>query len=81
MDAWKLAEKHSMGELQGMLQRLVDDPMSRNESPGSVMIYNKRAQKKMDAIGDAISIHLKQRKIDNGTYETQGYSGRNSNRR
>ena len=81
MDAWKLAEKYNMAELQEMQRAIMGDPTSRNDNPHSVMIYNKRAQKRLDASGDAISLHLKQRKIENGTYETQGYSGRNSNRR
>jgi hypothetical protein len=80
MDAWKLAERHTMEELQSMLKAAMEAPESKNDNPASLMIYNRKASKRIDAICDAISLHLKQRKIDSGTYKTEGYSGRNSNR-
>lgn len=81
MDAWKLADRHTMEELRKMLKAVMEAPESKNDNPASLNIYNPKASKRIDAIGDAISLHLKQRKIKIGTYETQGYSGRNSNRR
>jgi hypothetical protein len=79
-DPWRLSEKHSLPELQEMLSAAMSDPSNRNP-PGGVLIYNVRGKRRIDAIADAISLRLKQWKIDNGTYETSGYSGRNSNRR
>lgn len=79
-DAFVLAERHTLAELQEMFNAARADPDNKSEQ-GSVQIYNKRGQRKIDALGDAISLRLKQKKIDNGTYETNGYSGRNSNRR
>lgn len=79
-DAYRLYERHDLAALQAMLQEQMDAPENRNP-PGCVFIYTKRAQRKMDAIAEAISMHLKDRKIANGTYQTEGYSGRNSNRR
>ena len=78
-DPWKLSERHCLQELEDMLQRELDDPLNKN-SDGSIFLFHKKAQKRIDAIGDAISMHLKQRKIDRGTYESNGYSGRNRNR-
>lgn len=79
-DPWRLFDNHSLDELCDMLRSERENTDNLNPT-GSVLIYTKKAQKKIDAIADAISLHLKNRKIENGTYETSGYSGRNSNRR
>lgn len=84
MNAVKLYQKYSIEELQKMDQAIRDDPKNHNPEHlvgKSIWIYTKQARKKMDAIGWAITWHLRDRREATGDPVGQvGYTGRKTNK-
>ena len=68
----------SMDELLKMQVDICSDPVNkRNTDSTSIYIYTDKANKKLDAIGWAITHLMIEKKRENGTYiEPSGYSGR-----
>ena len=58
MKAYELAKKYSLKELEAMHQAIYNDPASLNLNKPSIHVYNKKAEKKINEIGWAITYHL-----------------------
>lgn len=78
--AHKLYEKHSQDELVAMQEAICADPASKAQS-GQLRIYTAAASKRLDAIAQAITWKLEDKRRTQGNLvPTSGYSGRNSNK-
>jgi hypothetical protein len=79
MSAIKLYNKYSMAQLVSMDADVSNDPKNRNP-PGSILIFNAAATKKLRNISQAITWHLAdKRKTAGNPVPVCGYSGRNTN--
>jgi len=80
MRAVSLYQKHSMAELVELRERITSDPA--NQQTGSIYLYTPKARRKLNAIDQAITWHIKDNREAQGRpVPTEGYSGRQSNRR
>jgi hypothetical protein len=81
---WKataLASNLTIEELTALMKQVTDDPNNQNPK-GSFWLYTKSASRKLDAIGWAITYKLADKREAVGDpVPTNGYSGRQSNRR
>ena len=68
-------------ELMAMAQKIWDDPESQNPK-GSLSLYTKKAQKKLDAIAWAVARNMAEKRAAEGNpVKSDGYSGLKQNRR
>lgn len=80
MNAVGLYQKHSMAELVELRLRITGDPA--NQQTGSIYLYTPKARKRLNDIDRAITWHLSdKREAEGRPVPTEGYSGRQSNRR
>ena len=79
--AVNLYRKHSPAELVAMQEAIRNEPANKMP-PRSLYLYVPKARKKLDAIAQAITFHLQdKREAEGRPVAADGYSGRQSNRR
>lgn len=80
MKAVALFRKYTMAELVELRERITSDPA--NQQTGSLYLYTPKAMKKLNTIDWAITWHLRaKREAEGRPVSSEGYSGRQSNRR
>jgi hypothetical protein len=80
VSALRLYGKHTMAELVELQKAVTSDPA--NQIKDSIYLYCPKARKKLADIAQAITWHLADKRAADGRpVPTNGYSGRQSNRR
>jgi hypothetical protein len=75
-------DNKTIQDIQDMIQKITDDPASKNPDKDSIFIYTKQASNKMGKLAQEITYKMIDKKKENGTFvETGGYSGRKCNKR
>ena len=82
MKAISLYKKYSIEQLVKIDSDIRSDPKNRESKIGSIFIYNKKTRGILSQIAWAITMHMAdKRSADGDPVVSDGYSGRQTNRR